>query len=346
MRELTEFQKQYQQCLIDEEKEELAKHAEQIIAFKKFMSQLGIFLQDENFKYYQTTGIVASYPNIISFLSPNLLPDKEGLLDFKNLCSHFELKDYMNGYLYSDNFMLLASSYFRRGFHHLNNYAPRFVELFWNFHDKNIDSYISLDKDRVRINVDNQMYMELDTWYGAQFKNRIETIADGVVKVRPPLDLDESYISFFFANAYSLDIKWSTKNGIKSFQAEEFKTDKIKTIKDNKEYYPVRYIHAEFDVEQGNFRHFDGAIHFYTADEYFARRDSDFNYNFKNLSQIKTYSEKLFKMNGVVKKETWIEFTSHFFTGNPLIFEYFEGQFPDHIQEMIEKVKHNKANDN
>ena len=346
MSELTEFQKKYQQYLIQEEREQLAKHVDQITAFKKIMSQLGIFLQDENFKYYQTTGIVATYPNIISLLSPHLLADKEGLLDFKHLCSHFELKKYGNGYLYSDNFMLLASPYFRRGFHHLNNYAPRFVEFFWNFNDENVDTYISLDKDRVRINVDNQMYMELDTWYGAQFNEKVESIADGIVKVRPPLDLNESDISFFFANAYSLDIKWSTKNGIKSFQAEEFKTDEIKIIKNNKQYYPVRYVHAEFDIERGKFRHFDGAIHFYTEEEYFARRDSDFNYNSKNSTHIKTHSEKLFKMNGVIKKEFWMEFTSHFFTGNPLIFEYFEGQYPEHTQKIIEKIRHNKVRDN
>ena len=31
------------------------------------------------------------------------------------------------------------------------------------------------------------------------------------------------------------------------------------------------------------FRHFDGAIHFYTENEYLSRRDSDFNYNSKTL---------------------------------------------------------------
>lgn len=77
----------------------------------------------------------------------------------------------------------------------------------------------------------------------------------------------------------------------------------------------------------------------YTAEEYYGRRDSDFNYNTKESNQIKSQSEKLFKMNGVVDVETWIKFTSHFMTGNPLIFEYFEGKYPENIEEIICKMR-------
>ena len=83
-------------------------------------------------------------------------------------------------------------------------------------------------------------------------------------------------------------------------------------------------------------------MHLYTEDEYFARRDSDFNYNSKNNTQIKTDSEKLFKMNGEILVDTWVEFTSQFLTGNPLVFEYFEGYYPENISEMLEAVRKNK----
>ena len=129
------------------------------------------------------------------------------------------------------------------------------------------------------------------------------------------------------------------KGRIKSFQAEEFKTEKIKITKEGFTYYPVRYVHAEFDLDKNHFRHFDGAIHFYTEEEYYARRKSDFNYNAKNSTHIKTLSEKLFKLNGVVSIEQWIEFTGHFLTGNSLVFEYFEGKYPDAISEILEKVR-------
>ncbi len=41
-------------------------------------------------------------------------------------------------------------------------------------------------------------------------------------------------------------------------------------------------------------------------------------------------------MNGIVDVDNWIKFSSHFMTGNPLVFEYFEGKYPDRINEIIE----------
>lgn len=343
MNEITDFEKQYFEMLKEEEKKELANNSDVISSFKEYMFQKNIVLTDKNFKYFQTTGVVATYPNIISLLHPSLATDKEGLLNFKDLCQTFERKHFLNGYLGSDKFMLMAHSYFRRSFHELNNYAPRFIELFWNYDYPNIESYISLDPDRVRINIDNSSYVELDTWYGAKFDKNIESITDGVVKLRPPMDIEERHVSFFFRSAYSLDIKWATKDGIKTFQAEEFRTDEIKLSKNGIEYYPVRYVHAEYDLAQKHFRHFDGAIHFYTETEYYNRRDSDFNYNNKNHNHIKTLSQKLFKLNGNIDIGLWVEFSSHFFTGNPLVFEYFEGQYPKHIDEMLKKVRSQKS---
>jgi len=339
MEELTDFQKQYFQMLREEEIEELSKHAAVISSFKEFMKKKGIELTDANFNFYRTTGVIVSYPNIVNFLHDSLVNDKEGLMSFNRLCQNFTRKQFFNGYLYSDNFMLMANAYFRRGFHKINNYAPRFIEHFWNYSGANVDTYISLDVDRVKINVDSSAYMELDTWYGAQFNKQINSIADGIVKLRPPMDIEQHRISFFFNNAYSLDIKWSTKDNIKSFQAEEFKTEDIKIGKNNVEYYPVRYLHAEYDMDKECFRHFDGAIHFYTEDEYYNRRDSDFNYNNKNKGHIKTLSQKLFKMNGIIDVSTWTKFSSHFLTGNPLVIEYFEGKYPEYISDMLDKVR-------
>jgi hypothetical protein len=336
---MEDYKKKYLENLLTEEKQQLSENLEIILGFKKYILTKGIELKDENFKYLQTIGIVAEYPNILGYLEPELINDKEGLLDFTLLDKKFEKKRFSNGYHYANNYMAMAHHYFRRSFYHANNFAPRFIELYWGFQDPEIDQYIALDFDRVRINVDDSMYMEFDTWYGAQFDKDISKIGDGIGKLRPPLDIEDFLVSFFFKNAYSLDTKWATKDGIKSFQAEEFKTDEIKILKDGVEYFPVRYIHAEYDLNKGYFRHFDGAIHFYTTEEYYSRRDSDFNYNDKSNNYIKTLSQKLFKMNGKVSVETWIKFTSHFFSGNPLILEYFEGQYPKHIQEMLEKVR-------
>ncbi|MDF2381366.1 hypothetical protein JMG10_07820 [Nostoc ellipsosporum NOK] len=336
MNELTDFQKQYFEDLKAEEQEELSNNAEIISSFKEDMKVQGIILTDKHFRFIRTTGILACYPNIVSYLHPTLVNDKEGLMNFKNLCQTFERKPFFNGYLQGDKFMLLANKYFRRGFNELNNYAPRFIEMFWNFNNPQIDCFISLDTDRVRINLDNSSYAEFDTWYGAKFNKDIETIKDGLVKIVPPQDISHSDISFFFGNAYCLDIKWSSKNDIKSFQAEEFKNDEVKLSINGVTYFPARYVHAEYDLKARCFRHFDGAIHFYTETEYHSRRNSDFDYNTKNQNHIKTMSQKLFKMNGSISVETWIEFTSHFLTGNPLVFEYFEGRYPKRIEEILD----------
>jgi hypothetical protein len=235
--------------------------------------------------------------------------------------------------------MVMAHPYFRRGYYKNSNFAPRFIEIFSGYNKDTIQKYLAIDNDRVRINVDNSMYMEFDTWYGAKFINTISDIQDGIVKLRPPLGLEPSDIEFFFGNTYSLDIKWTSKNGIKVFQAEEFKADKSRIVKNGNEYYPVKYIHAEFDIHAGTFRHFDGAIHFYTEEEYYQRRENDFNYNSKNSLQLKTLSQKLFKVNGQVTIEEWVNLVSHYLTGNPLIFEYFEGKLPDNILDTVEKLK-------
>ncbi|WP_379085516.1 hypothetical protein [Pedobacter sp. UC225_65] len=339
MDELTDFQKTYFDGLRKEELAQLHTHKETINAFKSFCKGKGIHLEDENFKYFYTSGIIATYPNLTTYLSESLTVDKEGLLDFDRLAKEFPRKRFMNGFLYAENYMLMAHYYFRRSYHQANNFAPSFVDLFWALPKPGIQCYLSIDPDSVRINMNGYTIMERDMWFGAQFKNTIEDIPDGIVKLRPPLDIESSHIDFFFASAYSLDIKWASKDGVKSVQMEEFKSEEVTLMKEEMEYHPVRYIHAEFDVKEKRFRHFDGAIHFYTKEEYFQRRDDDFNYNAKNTTHIKTLSQKLFKVNGAIEVAEFVELTSHFFAKNPLIIEYFQGEYPNYILELLAKLR-------
>jgi hypothetical protein len=338
MSDETDFQNKYRQQQIEERKEKLQKHSILIQNFINFCAEKQIVLTIDNFDYVRTIGLVAKFPNLVSLLNPKIIIDKEELFSMGILDKEFSKEPFASGFYYSEKYMVMAHPYFRRGHHEANNFAPRFINIFWNYNKEHIEKYISIDNDRVRINVDNSMYMEFDTWYGAKFKNTIGDIEDGIVKLRPPLQLQESDISFFFGNTYSLDIKWSSKSGIKVFQAEEFKTKDIRITKNENEYYPVKYIHAEFDINAGTFRHFDGAIHFYTEQEYYQRRDDDFNYSSKNSLQLKTLSQKLFKVNGRVEIDDWVTLVSHYLTGNPLIFEYFEGKLPNNVLDIIEKI--------
>jgi hypothetical protein len=327
--------------LLEQQERELNEHSEIIDAFLNYCNDYSIKISRKDISYIQTIGIVASYPNIVNLLNPKIEIDKEELVDFKILKTEYEIKSFFSGYFFSENYMIMANPYFRRGHHQNANFAPRFLDIYWAYckNENKNEEFISIDFDRVRINVNTRKYSEFDTWFGAKFSQDIQNIDDGIIKLRPPLELDNFDIDFFFGSTYSLDIKWTSYEQIKVFQLEEFKTEKQKIIKNDIEYFPVKYIHAEYNIETQSFRHFDGAIHFYTEDEYYIRRDQDFNYNNKNKKQLKTLSQKLFKINGKIDIEDWIELVSHFLSGNPLIFEYFEGKFPDHINDLLEKIR-------
>lgn len=339
MKDEDDFIVQYRLQLIAEEKEKLSKNSQIIQDFKKHCRAKGLELRDVNFQYIQPIGIVANYPNLLSILYPEIPIDKEGLVDLDYLVTESEINPFLAGRILIGNIEILVSPYFRRGYNERSSYTPNFVSLFQFKKNESYIRSILLDANRVRIDIDGPMCCERDTWYGAKFDKNIAGISDGNAKLRPPGHISDSHISFFFGDVYSLDIKWETKNRIKTFQLEEFKTEKITLTKESKLVYPVRYVHAEYDIENNEFRHFDGAIHFYTEKEYYARRDSDFNYNTKNTYQIKTNSIKLFKINGKLPLETWVELTSHFLHGNPLIFEYYEGKYPRYILEFLERIK-------
>ncbi|MEC4049195.1 hypothetical protein OX284_007120 [Flavobacterium sp. SUN046] len=329
----------YKKQLLEDAQKELKDHSEIIKAFLKFCESKNINLKEENIIYLQKIGIVANFPNIVNLLNPKIEIDKEELVEFNIFETEYEKKAFFQGYFFSENYMVMAHPYFRRSHYEENNFAPRFIDIFWNYSNSNILKYISIDFDRVRINVNTRKHVEFDTWFGAKFNEKIEAIEDGIIKLRPPAELDEFDIEFFFGGVYSLDIKWTSYDNIKVFQSEEFKTEKNKIIKNGIEYYPVKYIHAEYDKTIKMFRHFDGAIHFYTKDEYLIRKDQDFNYNNKNKLQLKTLSQKLFKINGEIPVKDWVELTSHYLTSDPLIFEYFEGKTPEHITDLLKKIK-------
>jgi len=330
-----DFLEEYQKQLQIEQEEELANKADLIQKFIKYCQTKNIILTQNNFAYSHAVGITANLSDIIKRLDSNLKSDKEGLFEFLGLRGRYDTLPFAPGMFILKDYILLADPLFRRGFSSAANFAPRFIELFWNFNQDNIQKFISLDTDRVRLN-DGTSYAERDFWFGSKLNRDIHQIKDSIAKLRPPAGLTSTQIEMIFANTYALDAKWTTKGAIKSFQAEEFKESTTTVNFQGQDFYPARYLHAEFDCSLSMFRHFDGAVHFYTAEEYFLRRDNDFNYNLKNDVQIKTLSKKLFKINGHLSVDKWLELSSHYFSGNPLVYEYFEGQLPEKIQKMVE----------
>lgn len=345
MNSFEESENKYLEYRLEEEKKVLSENEKKIYDFIDFCSKKDIHLTIDDISYVEKIGIVATHDNILLSLFPDIEFDKDGLFDLKTLSSHFKIHPLAAGYLYEERAILMAHFYFRRSYNILNNFCPNFLEHFWGLIKSDIKTYIALDENHLRINVDNSICREYDTWYGSLFNKEISEIKDNITKLRPPLDLEQSHISFLFANIYCLDIKWTTKDHIKTFYAEEFKHEDVTVQVDEQKVYPARYIHAEFDMQKQSFRHFDGSIHFYTSDEYYQRRDSDFNYNSKNKFQIKSSSKKLFRLDGVIDLDTWVKLVSLFFSQNPLVFEYFNGAYPPHIIEKLNIIYKSRSKD-
>ena len=60
----------------------------------------------------------------------------------------------------------------------------------------------------------------------------------------------------------------------------------------------------------------------------------------KNSAHIKARSSKVFKINGPLGTKDWVEFCCHFYTANPLTFEYFSGAYPKHVIESLDRIRH------
>jgi len=334
------LKEEYLAELKKEEKEKLSVNQELIENFKLISKKNGFI--PSSFTYTPAIGTLANEAEIVTKLNPNIERDKEGLVSCSLLEKYFTKNRFISGYLYSTNYMIMAHPYFRRGYHNNSNFHPMFMELFWNLSNPDIEAYLAIDFNRVRINVDNSHYVERDMVYGAKFNRTIKDIKDEVIKLKPPIDLDEAMISIFFNDIYALDIMWETTkkdDNIRVFKLEEFKTESVIMNVDEVDYYPVRYVHAEFDIENGYFRHFDGAIQLYTKEEYDLRRDKNLGYNSKGKNQIKPKSIKIFKLNGKVSVDLWVKFVNYFLSKNPLTIEYFSGEFPQVIQDKINKFR-------
>jgi hypothetical protein len=320
LQEEADMQARYLQSLRETEARELQAAAGLIERFRRRAFDKGICLKDEHFRYSHTTGITACHPQLLrALLDVNPDPD-DGLYRWNDLKAALKPAKFDGGCLQADGFVVLAHPCFRRGMHPLNNWAPLFIDLFWRLERLGLDKYVALDEDRVRIDVDGPMIVELDTWYGPPFNQDIVRIAAGTTKLRPPADLDARCIASWYADTYCVDVKW-TDGPVRTFQALELKNEDVQLRFNGENWHPARYLHAEYDIRAGSFRHFDGAIQYLSDDEHSVRKDSDFNLVFKSQLHIKPKSRKVFKLNGSLDVHTWIELASHFYAASPLMYD-------------------------
>ena len=214
---------------LEEEATAMLKENQNIIsAFINFAQSKNIDLTEQEFKYTQMSGITVNSKDLFLKLNEDIVPDKDGLLDYKYLTSKLNKHVFSDGYFFADNYIVMADHLFRQAYSPNNGFQPRFIEKFWSIDPYDYDEIkIRLDVDNLKIDIQDSSLLELDTWYGVIFNKDVGEISDQVVKLRPSYDFDDFDISSLFGGTYSVDVKWSSSQNIKTFQAEEFKTESI-----------------------------------------------------------------------------------------------------------------------
>lgn len=90
------------------------------------------------------------------------------------------------------------------------------------------------------------------------------------------------------------------------------------SLESHSEYQLVRYAHAERDITSHTFTHLDGAVRFYDRGRYEARRDERWP---TDESNSPVGRRKVFRVDGDLTDEQWLDTVALWFRGNRLIWE-------------------------
>ena len=326
----------YKEQIQRREEEGLAQYKATAEEFGDYCSILGLDKGSIEYQFKEKIGMLAYYPKLVEMLIPDKQRDKDGLYSIRSLLETMHTQKGFSGALQSDRFVVLFSKYFRRGFNPSMNWAPDFVGLFGNYWDTQ-DCYIRLDDNRVKINLSGGRYIEKDTWYGPAFSRDIELISDGNVKLVVPQDISDLMIKDLFGGIEAWDLNWATSGVEKVFQAMEFSDDHKQANENGEEQFLVRYLHAIYNLKKKAFVHTDGAMMFLTPEEYMERKHSDFNFGKEKC--FKPEYRKLFKINGNLPLDDWMQLVSHFLHRNVFVFEYFQGSIPERLTKLIDDYR-------
>lgn len=215
-----------------------------------------------------------------------------------------------------------------------------FLGRFLSYHSKSrsINCFrIAIDPSRLMPKDFYSQIVECDAWFGPDFNvdkldDRNSTGLTIKKRIKPsPFDLTIKLdrTEFF----------WSFRDQIKTFEIEELSDLSFKF--DN--YNINRYIHSERDIQKGVFRHFDGAVKIY---------QHNYQQRFETFLPNETKSEKyikLFRIDGNIEINVWLELIAYFFKGNEMILEYFDPKkfsqkFGQRIEDYRSRFQSNQTN--
>lgn len=264
--------------------------------------------------YYIGLGCAAYIDqNILNRVFPFLssLLDKDGLIFLDELFKRF---DYLGQGVFKSKEQDLAvfcHRYFRRSLSHINNFHFDFLDRFIKLHGlDDVRLRIALDADAIGLASSFHLRGELEFSWGPEYTDDIENIRLGVTHYRT----DER--QKFFSQVSAMQFWWKKNNDMRELEAEELRDDP--TEGHHTDQYGCRYIHSIYDTRQRNFEHFDGAVRMYNTEEMVARIEIPMNKAGKKSSYA-----KLFRIDGKLDLSKWKSLITHYYQGNPLIYEYF-----------------------
>jgi hypothetical protein len=268
--------------------------------------------------------VVTEYPELESAF------DADGLLC---LDERFQLHD--GGIQYRDH-ILHYHQFLRRGYFSNPNFdflsrfarARRMAAAETTFR-------IAIDHDRLMRVADYVEVIERDRWFGPAFdKDRLDdpnTVGLTIVK------RNQNSLFRLTNNLDRTEFYWSYRSGIKSLEIEEI----LSLANPIDDYYLNRYVHSERDTANGVFRHLDGAVKVYPKSEYQRRFDTKLPHEPRSSAKV-----KLFRIDGTMSLETWLELIAHFFKSNEMVLEYFDPEqfvqiFDERVRDFVAwKAKH------
>lgn len=300
--------------------------------FITFCSEKGVVLTENNFEF-DTYNVFVKKENIVLKLNKDL-EIKDNLINWAILKEDFMVDESNPNFLKSKNYALLLHPLF--DMLNIYGYTPSLIDVIYDI-GANKDFSIAVDLDKIRININEEIDRPLAGW-GAKYKREIDNIDNDISHYYHEENYSKKILNLCFSNSYSLDVKWETREDIKTFQAEELKIEDFQINYKNSTFYPARYFHSTYLLQEKYFNHLDGAIHLYNEEEYLMRINNSLNFNKNSTKKIKPLSIKLFKINGKIDLNEWENLTSKFYAGNPYIVEYFEGVFPESTKKLIDRL--------
>jgi hypothetical protein len=173
---------------------------------------------------------------------------------------------------------------------------------------------IAIDHRRIMKFDDYRQVMELDTWYGPKFdRDKLDDpnlVGLTVVGRIHPNSLDSYPLE-------KTEFFWKTNEGesVKTLEIEELSA----ASNPYENWHINRYVHAERDMLNRTFRHFDGAAKVYAQHNYHERISQTMPKN-----ACPAHYTKLFRIDGAIDLDDWLGLVSMFYKGNEMVIEYFD----------------------